>query len=492
MLRTENPDFDVVVEVAGAGHNRYAYDAKARAVRLVGVASAEQACPVDLGAIARTLSQDGLPLRTMLVVRRPTFPGCVVAARPVGLLEVQDGEGTEQRVLAVPVADASFATVKDLGDLPAARLKEIEAFVREQETQDISLSWRSADAARRVVVEALQAARLAQAEAGRSTAPRQAWQAVAGLGTAGQSALEADASTEAERQVYQLPYRFQKYVAECLAPEERILLHILRPPLSYGRLPFLRRHANDAILVATDRQVLFLADVLPPDSTYVDWGYVARTAAVERLTRVAITRTSPYPRLELEVEAGRGTERLAFDFPAEAVPALERAAALLEGFMPKAQGHYLRRRPHIAKELPSLDREEELIDMGLVAKLEERLKEHLAEGEPALARALAPAWPAKQLGPRLVAVTERRVLILPESGAPLDAFALEAISTLELRHSLLGCHLAIAVPARDAVERAVLDFDFPTAGQFVRLFRAARQLLSTPAERAVGGARGNG
>ncbi|MHB1417605.1 MAG: hypothetical protein ACYC1C_20345, partial [Chloroflexota bacterium] len=262
---------------------------------------------------------------------------------------------------------------------------------------------------------------------------------------------------------------------------ERILLHVQRPPLRYGLVPFLRRKVHDGILVVTDRQVLFLADVLPPGSAYVDWGYLARTIALERIVDVAAVRADPYPRLQVSVEATGGNERLDFDFTADALSELEHAAAVLQAFTPQAQGRQLRRRPYVAKELPSLSQEaEEPEPAELLEKLEGRLKGQLAAGEYALAQALAPAWPATKTGPRLLAVTERRFFIVPENGTAPMVFDLAAIASLQIRHSLLGSHLAIAVPGEGEVHRTTVDFDFPTAGRFLKLFRTARQLLSTP------------
>ncbi|MHB1415389.1 MAG: inorganic diphosphatase, partial [Chloroflexota bacterium] len=127
----EVPAFDVVVEGVGAAHNRYTYDVKARAVRLAEVVEAEHTYPADLGTISRSLGADGRPLSAILVVGQPTFPGCLVEARPIGLLELQGVEGGEQVVLAVPIADPRFADVRGIADLPTPRRKEIEDFVRE-------------------------------------------------------------------------------------------------------------------------------------------------------------------------------------------------------------------------------------------------------------------------------------------------------------------------------------------------------------------------
>lgn len=474
---------DVLVETPRGDHNRYVYDWESKAVRLAEVVYATNHYPVDWGVIPKTIGPNGQPLEVLVLVNQPTFSGCLVCARLIGLLEITTGDGVEQKVVAVPTVDPRFAEVRDVADLPADGLREIEALVGSNGADQIGTvaGWRGADEAARVVQAALQAQRVAQAAA-KSQASQPAWKAILGPREVGSSSSETLASTEAERAVLRLPYRFQNYVEQCLVPEERILLHVLRPPLSYGSVPLLRRRqSNEGILVITDQQLLFMIDVLAPDATYVQWGYLVRVAALERVRAADAVDAKPYPRLVVEVEASGGTERLGFDFPKSAWPDLERAANILRRFVPSPGEQHLRRLPEVTEDRPSInEKEDELGPADLVERVEAKLKASLDPGEFVLSRAMAPAWPDKKLGPRLLALTKDRLLIVPDGDGTIEQYGLPEISSARLENSFLGYQLDFGVPRDGKVRRVTVDFDSPSAPRFCRFFVKARQLLATP------------
>jgi inorganic pyrophosphatase len=71
---------------------------------------------------------DGEPMDVIVAAYDGAFPGCVVRARPIGLLEIEDASGVEPNVLAVPDDDPRFADIRELDDLPEQNLHEIEQF----------------------------------------------------------------------------------------------------------------------------------------------------------------------------------------------------------------------------------------------------------------------------------------------------------------------------------------------------------------------------
>lgn len=491
MADSERLTIDVLVETPGGNYNRYLYDWECKAVRLAEVAYTPHHCPVDGGTILKTMGSNGQPLEVLIFVNQPNFPGCLVSARPIGLLEITTADSVEQKVVAVPTVDPHFAEVRDVADLPAHQLREIEALVEadrfgatspSEGTTGTVLCWKGADEAAGMVQAALQAQRVAQAAAAKSRASQPAWKAIFTPREADSISSETVASTEAEQEIHRLPYRFQNYVEQCLVPEERILLHILRPPLSYGSVPLLRRRqSNEGILVITDQQLLFMIDILAPDATYVQWGYLVRAVALERLRAAEAVDAKPYPKLVVEVEASGGVERLGFDFPKSAWPDLERAVSILRRFIPGANGQYLRRLPEVAEDRPSINEQgDELGPAELVEKMEAKIKTSLAPGEFILSRALAPAWPDKKLGPRLLALTKDRLLIAPDGDGIVEQYGLPEISSARLENSFLGYQLDLALPRNGKVQRVVVDFDSPSAPRFCRFFVKARQLLATP------------
>jgi inorganic pyrophosphatase len=84
--------------------------------------------PGDYGFIVGTKCADGDPLDVLILVEEPTFPGCRVRVRPIGVLLMEDIGGDDEKILAVPVGDPRFAEVYDLKDLPHHWLSEVENF----------------------------------------------------------------------------------------------------------------------------------------------------------------------------------------------------------------------------------------------------------------------------------------------------------------------------------------------------------------------------
>ena len=84
--------------------------------------------PTDYGFVDETLAEDGDPLDALVLVWEPTFPGCVIEASPVGVFKMEDEKGLDHKILSVPVSDPIWSTMRNLDDVPAHLLKEVEHF----------------------------------------------------------------------------------------------------------------------------------------------------------------------------------------------------------------------------------------------------------------------------------------------------------------------------------------------------------------------------
>jgi inorganic pyrophosphatase len=140
---------NVLVEIAGGSKNKYEFDKDLNAFALDRVLYASVKYPYDYGFIPNTLADDGDPLDGMVIMDEPTFPGCVIAARPIGLLEMVDGGDRDEKILCVPDKDPRYAGVKTLADVSPHRLDEIAEFFRtyknlEKKVTEI-LGWQDAD-----------------------------------------------------------------------------------------------------------------------------------------------------------------------------------------------------------------------------------------------------------------------------------------------------------------------------------------------------------
>lgn len=120
----------VVVEIPKGTRNKVEYDPKLMVFRIDRVLYSPIHYPGDYGFIPGTKSPDGDALDALVLVTEPTFTSCVMTARPVGVLEMRDEAGIDEKVLAVPDRDPRFDEAHDLEDLPGHLVKEVEYFFR--------------------------------------------------------------------------------------------------------------------------------------------------------------------------------------------------------------------------------------------------------------------------------------------------------------------------------------------------------------------------
>jgi inorganic pyrophosphatase len=121
---------NVLIEIPGGSKNKYEFDKDLGAFALDRVLYASVRYPYDYGFIPNTLADDGDPLDGMVIMDEPTFPGCVIPARPIGMLEMIDGGDRDEKILCVPDKDPRYVDVKSLSDIAAHRLDEIAEFFR--------------------------------------------------------------------------------------------------------------------------------------------------------------------------------------------------------------------------------------------------------------------------------------------------------------------------------------------------------------------------
>src|SRR4051812_15212520 len=146
-------DIEAIVEIPKGSRNKYEFDHTTGSIRLDRVLYSSVHYPTDYGFIPGTTSADGDPLDVLILVEEPTFPGCRVRVRPIGVLLMHDEKGADEKLLGVPVADPHFAEVADLGDLPHHWLAEVENFFETYKALEGKVStadgWRGAAEARR-------------------------------------------------------------------------------------------------------------------------------------------------------------------------------------------------------------------------------------------------------------------------------------------------------------------------------------------------------
>lgn len=149
---------EAMIEIPRGSRTKYEYDRARGIIRLDRVLYSSMHYPTDYGLIPGTLSTDGDPLDILVAVEEPTFPGCYLRARPIGTLQMLDEKGPDEKVMAVPVDDPRFTTIRDLNDLEQHWLKEIGAFFRTykelQELETDVRGWSGVEDAWRIIEEA--------------------------------------------------------------------------------------------------------------------------------------------------------------------------------------------------------------------------------------------------------------------------------------------------------------------------------------------------
>ena len=121
---------NVLVEIPRGSRNKYEFDKEIGRIKLDRVLHSSVTYPADYGFIPDSLSADGDPLDVLVITRFPTFPGCVVEARPIALIDMIDTKEGDEKIVAVPVGDPQFASWNELEDIPEALKNEINEFFK--------------------------------------------------------------------------------------------------------------------------------------------------------------------------------------------------------------------------------------------------------------------------------------------------------------------------------------------------------------------------
>jgi inorganic pyrophosphatase len=127
-MAEDRDPIEVTVEIPSGSRNKYEYDHARHRFVLDRILYSSVHYPCDYGFIEGSLADDGDPLDVLVVISEPTFPGCIVRARPVGVLDMTDEKGHDFKVLAVAHDDPRWDETASLQDLSPHRLREIENF----------------------------------------------------------------------------------------------------------------------------------------------------------------------------------------------------------------------------------------------------------------------------------------------------------------------------------------------------------------------------
>jgi inorganic pyrophosphatase len=121
-------EFDVTIEIPKGQRNKYEVDHETGRIRLDRMLFTSTRYPHDYGFIENTLGEDGDPLDALVVLEEPTFPGCLIRCRAIGMFQMRDEKGGDDKVLCIPAGDVRKEHIQELSDISHFDLLEIQHF----------------------------------------------------------------------------------------------------------------------------------------------------------------------------------------------------------------------------------------------------------------------------------------------------------------------------------------------------------------------------
>jgi len=120
--------FDVTVEIPKGERNKYEVDHSSGRIRLDRTLFTATQYPADYGFIEDTLGLDSDPLDALVLLSEPTFPGCLIKCRAIGMFRMTDEAGGDDKVMCVPSADPRQEHLRDIHHMPEFDRLEIQHF----------------------------------------------------------------------------------------------------------------------------------------------------------------------------------------------------------------------------------------------------------------------------------------------------------------------------------------------------------------------------
>ena len=148
-----------MVEIPMGSRNKYEYDAELGGIKLDRFVSAAVVYPTDYGFIPETLGLDGDELDVLVCVSEPTFPGCLVPVRAIGVFCMSDEHGSDDKMVTVPVNDPQWNVYFEAEELPQFVRDEIFHFFTVYKDLDVDRhsepkGWRNRESALAEIAEA--------------------------------------------------------------------------------------------------------------------------------------------------------------------------------------------------------------------------------------------------------------------------------------------------------------------------------------------------
>lgn len=264
-----------------------------------------------------------------------------------------------------------------------------------------------------------------------------------------------------------LPLRFQRYVAQLLFDDERILFFLQRPPLRLrSRVPWSRGSAvNEGLLIVTDRMVMMIQDAIAPGPMFVDWGYDAWMTAVERVAEAHVEASADTAVIKIVCRAGRDREEQRIVFSRDQTEHLLEVAALLNRYGDETA---LMPARIYAEPTPQWEPPDE---GATRLRIVGRGRDHVEESD------IDPAC-AESGDTRFTLTGERLTFSNGRQNAELEV---RSISSIRLWRAMTSCTLDVRVPTANSVANYSGAFQYPQSSPFLRIASRLRHGIGRPA-----------
>ncbi len=147
----------MVVEIGKNSSNKYEYDPRLQIFRLDRTLYSPMHYPGDYGFIPGTIAEDDEPIDVLALVENPSFPGCLIRVRPIGMLDMLEESQFDHKILAVPEQSPRYEQMQNLDDVPPHVLTEVQHFFeiyKELEGKTVEMKgWQNFEDARAVIAQ---------------------------------------------------------------------------------------------------------------------------------------------------------------------------------------------------------------------------------------------------------------------------------------------------------------------------------------------------
>ena len=169
-------EFDVTIEIPKGHRNKYEVDHETGRIRLDRLLFTSTRYPADYGYVEDSLGEDGDPLDALVLLEEPTWPGCLVRARPIGMFHMRDEAGGDDKILCVPAGDPRQTHLSELEHISRFDRLEIQHFFETYKDLEPGKSvegahWAGREDAEKCVLEAIARAKDAGMTTARWTLP---------------------------------------------------------------------------------------------------------------------------------------------------------------------------------------------------------------------------------------------------------------------------------------------------------------------------------